>query len=686
MPMLEGYGFDRHVQGDFILGADRTWEGRRVATSHHEGHLVMASSNNPSRPLDISWLKAASEVYQISPNIQDYVFAEVPGCQAEIPNRNWDAFPLEELLAYRPILGRVAYKSFQGKLCISGASLVDTDAGLISLRDIPKSGATKVMTPHGMKRILNWMDNGRRDTSTVILENGIRLRGTPDHRVRVLSKSMKLVWKEIQQLEEGDHVAVMAGTPTGPKRQVNLPLVETKKAWVARYTGQAKGGAMNAVHPGRVPTVLTPELARLLGYLVSEGYVNTKYIISFSNKDKDLLEDYQHCWESCFDVPLAAGDKGDGNVEIGCSSAILHDWLSKIGLGYYNAHQKTVPWCILQAPPSLIKHFLKAYWDGDGGAEGAGFSVSPKLRRGLQQLLRRLGIDCGRSRKKGSHFYMLKSEFRKFMALVGTTRKARQWVVDKAGEDWNRTARYGYVPYAGYVLAKLAEESREGHGRSTRYQSKTDERYLMDFHVGHAGDGYLSREKILRHMAAVYLLDEDLAESLEVVLDPRLRFIPVSSVVKSKPCQVYDLEIEDAHQFCANGVVVHNCSLNHDNQVVERAKGVCFDSFMVKHKGKWHVHVITGWCRQKDPKVAEEVLANQGVGFSMACLIGGARCSWCGSLNKGRISCEHIRHGRGKGTILEGKLVYDKLTALNFWELAKVDDRADWDATATWSK
>lgn len=65
--------------------------------------------------LDISWLPFASAQYQISPDIKDYVLVEVPIVVATFPNRNLDAFPYEELTAWRTMHGRPGYRTFVGK-------------------------------------------------------------------------------------------------------------------------------------------------------------------------------------------------------------------------------------------------------------------------------------------------------------------------------------------------------------------------------------------------------------------------------------------------------------------------------------------------------------------------------------------------------------------------------------------
>ncbi len=61
------------------------------------------------------WLPFAAPVYNISPNIDDYVLVTTPICPSDIPNRNGIGFPLDELKAFRPPpISRQAYKAWSG--------------------------------------------------------------------------------------------------------------------------------------------------------------------------------------------------------------------------------------------------------------------------------------------------------------------------------------------------------------------------------------------------------------------------------------------------------------------------------------------------------------------------------------------------------------------------------------------
>ena len=65
--------------------------------------------------IDYSWLKGASETYQISSDIKDFILQEVPIVTVDFPNRNLHAFPFDEVSYFDPRFGQFIYKTFVGK-------------------------------------------------------------------------------------------------------------------------------------------------------------------------------------------------------------------------------------------------------------------------------------------------------------------------------------------------------------------------------------------------------------------------------------------------------------------------------------------------------------------------------------------------------------------------------------------
>ena len=66
--------------------------------------------------LDVNaWLPAASEHYNISKDLRDYVLHPTVVTLTGIPNTNGDGFELRDWLTFRPELGQLAFKTFKGK-------------------------------------------------------------------------------------------------------------------------------------------------------------------------------------------------------------------------------------------------------------------------------------------------------------------------------------------------------------------------------------------------------------------------------------------------------------------------------------------------------------------------------------------------------------------------------------------
>lgn len=118
--------------------------------------------------------------------------------------------------------------------------------------------------------------------------------------------------------------------------------------------------------------------------------------------------------------------------------------------------------------------------------------------------------------------------------------------------------------------------------------------------------------------------------------------------------------------------------LDHDNMDPTRAKGVIFDATLIPFQGKWHVKILKGFDRTKDPRLAKLVQEKNRIGHSMGALVEETECSlpWCKYLSDGRITCDHIRNGAGKGEIVRGHLVYEGMRRFYYVESSSVEDPA----------
>jgi len=117
---------------------------------------------------------------------------------------------------------------------------------------------------------------------------------------------------------------------------------------------------------------------------------------------------------------------------------------------------------------------------------------------------------------------------------------------------------------------------------------------------------------------------------------------------------------------------------DHDNMDPTRAKGVIFDATLTPFRGVWHVKILKGFDRTKDPRLAKLVRQKSRIGHSMGALVERTECGlpWCNFHSDGRITCDHINGGQGKGDIIKGHLVYENMMDYYFVECSSVEDPA----------
>lgn len=80
-------------------------------------NIVIAGESLVHSDIDVSWLEAAAETYNISTDPRDYVLVDIPIVTVDIPNRNLQAFPYEEVSYFDPLYGKMVYQTFAAKPC-----------------------------------------------------------------------------------------------------------------------------------------------------------------------------------------------------------------------------------------------------------------------------------------------------------------------------------------------------------------------------------------------------------------------------------------------------------------------------------------------------------------------------------------------------------------------------------------
>jgi len=123
---------------------------------------------------------------------------------------------------------------------------------------------------------------------------------------------------------------------------------------------------------------MTPEEARLLGYLVGDGCISQRSL-AFVNMDQDAIDDFIYCAASC---GFYAYQIKHPNERVKASKVVLKstegrwsdkaneppvlEWLRRHNLYLSNSYTKRIPQAVMASGPTAISNFVGAYWSCDG--------------------------------------------------------------------------------------------------------------------------------------------------------------------------------------------------------------------------------------------------------------------------------------------------------------------------------
>ncbi|MBS3070411.1 AAA family ATPase [Candidatus Micrarchaeota archaeon] len=161
------------------------------------------------------------------------------------------------------------------------------------------------------------------------------------------------------------------------------------------YLKFVKGRSFNK--PIRIPEVFSEDLAKFLGYVISEGRVANNEVF-FYNSSPEVLADFEGLCERLFSKKPVMCFNGNQKflLLVGKPVVALLDYVFKVR-EYGHSSTKQVPPQLFHSSLDVCGAFLSAYLDGDGSvsAETKGLeatSASKNLAWGLQLLLSKFGV------------------------------------------------------------------------------------------------------------------------------------------------------------------------------------------------------------------------------------------------------------------------------------------------------
>jgi len=218
-----------------------------------------------------------------------------------------------------------------------------------------------------------------------------------------------------------------------------------------------------------LPEAWTPWLARLVGYIVAEGYATIRDdntgSVTVTNEDREILDDIAAAFER-LGLPYTERDGRDGKdtSTVVCTASEFVSFLAHLEPALLEGSvDQRVPDAIQTASREIQAAFLRAYVDGEGHVstterELVVASMSRELLEDVRSLLLSFGIQGSlRGRENGSYRLRISGEdFGRYATQVGfvTERKAD---AAAAFDGVSGNTNTDVVPGVGSLLRSVRE-------------------------------------------------------------------------------------------------------------------------------------------------------------------------------------------------------------------------------------
>jgi recombination protein RecA len=397
-----------------------------------------------------------------------------------------------------------------------------------------------------VREVLSWFDQGEQEVIGLRLRDNTELWVTPDHKILT-----ERGWRLAGELTRGDRVA-------RPRSFLGF-------------------GSDEPMPPGH---------ARLLGYLIGDGYVGGKTPVHFINVAESLQQDAARITASlgCEAKPAGA-DAVAFSHRPGEKNGVL-ELCRRVGIFGCLAPTKKLPpeFFAPEVSAEVVSNFLFGYFETDGyvsreqtGGIRIGFTTtSVQLAQQVHWLLLRWGIGSSVQRRDP---HAQRGGIVKGRRISG---KRPIWEVRVSGVD-NVAAFADAIPMWGprgqVAMRELAALDKRNRGSQRIYLSRDIAQPVLSHlerlgvtpllaaqMIGeNAGDPRGGMKVVLGNPRMRRDRLQRLADALDdpfldQILADQLWFSRIREILPARRARTFDVEAADLHNLVAEDVIVHNCA------------------------------------------------------------------------------------------------------------------------------
>lgn len=478
------------------------------------------------------------------------------------------------------------YISHSISSCLIGDShLISTNEGLVYLEDLggELEGFSEIKGEYKTKNhedelvnIDEFYYNGEKETIKIELQNGNFIQGTPNHKLYVLDKNYTGIWKQLSDISKEDYIIGRKGLEFFGNSQKTIASIMGTP-----FSTDISGGSTKNI---KIPKRVSKNLARLLGYLISDGSVSTNGI-SLSQVRNNVVEDFIKIVKSEFglEATIIPDNRTENDlVSVVVNSRILRDFMYYLGLDK-KCCDKTTPKIILQgAGRAQTAEYLKGLTlDGHISTENITVmtSCSYKLIKEILIILNQFGIegniikvntegterlfpnsDIPYKTKDAWAIYCNKINSKLFFQYIGFAEDRKTF---EFSDKFNSTqAKWSGSPVPNFGIRESLKDI------DFDFKSQKCKNFIRDYSSNYKSDLELSYDNIL------YLIDLGLGSHIpDIITDKTYMFNKVINIKKEDiPKKTYDLHIKNGNSYIVNNIVSHN-TINLPSDVKEEEVG-----------------------------------------------------------------------------------------------------------------
>ncbi len=452
--------------------------------------------------------------------------------------------------------------------CVTGDTLIPTERGLIPIAnfysgeepDSFRDESIRVASLEGPKYTSHFYYGGERPTIRLTLADGRTIEGTPNHRIKIANES-GYDWKYLDEITPDDMVGIQLGTEMWATQPYRLSFVGTPL-----YGNQKQI---------KIPTEITPQFARLIGYYIAEGNMTAQnWTVHITNNCDAVLTSVQQAFRNLFGIETrVAVDKRNGVKSVQASSKTLVELFQYLGLSG-NAREKVIPPCILQSPRHVVQEFIGGLWlDGYVRHDGmvALCMASEALIKQMQIVMNNFGIRARVLNKWNPEYErhypeleMHGADSKKFAQLFKVD---EPWKVERL-EEVRRKVKLVEAVHSDVVPC---------------FRQAVQQRIRKSYKVGVNRNLFDKRTKHITRQTAEKLYNEEGISEYEEIITNRIHFVGVREIEQGY-AEVYDFHVPTNHAFIGNGIVNHNTINMPTNTTISDVEDVYMKSWRLMLK------------------------------------------------------------------------------------------------------